>query len=1521
MKNACYKAAYVSRSRVVFEGNTVMPGKVYDFSRQEPPVYHEVLLPEGASESFKSVEKLWNLAERTESRKNSQTALEIVLALPDDAVVTLEDRKELVKTLIQKELVDKGLAAQIDIHQPKREIEFTKSWKDQGITAGERGEIIHELNGKYTIKLNTGKSKGRQLLLNPKEFSGFIEKEHNWHAHVLVTTRRFDPTGKQLGNKARDLMPGVRKGRVISGSDWGKLWSNHQNEYFKQKGYALQVDHNGIVPQEHLGPVRMRGRAFSLMEEHDRIALMNQKKSKEPDSVLKALTKHKSFFTKEDLDRYLDKHTSVNELKGFKEKFWSQDNLIHLVDRVKGEETDKWTSKEVFAEERKILRIAEKMSEKRILSTSWEKEITSNSQSLNEEQSKAFKGILGEKNLSCIQGYAGTGKSYLLNALKNAYTSKKIKVRGFGPDSATANVLIEKGLENSENIHRFLFGLKHGKREITKGKEVWIVDEAGKLGNQLLSELLIAAEKKRVKVILSGDAAQLPSVDRGGMFAIFCQKFGSHELENIQRQKETYQREISKKLAKGKMGAALDQLSCREGLKWTETKKESIEALVSQWAKDKDNYPGEELLMVAHKNSEVRVLNELARLVRKSRGEIQDKEYFCETAKGDFYASVNDKIEFRANNKELGVTNGQTGVLIYASERKFTVAINQRGKASKRVSFNPKRFTSYQLGYASTYYRCQGRTVDRAYVLHSSSMNKEMFYVGLTRHEKDTALYLSKDETFSLADLKRQAYRKGEKSTTLQFTSQDEIVDEEKRESKRERVQELKGSEHIRDRVKGHTLSLWGEFVGRGANALLNHRDRKLDKEFYGAPKIPAIRGKATAVSKELQLKDFTKLTSNISYKLQNIPEKTPLEEKWDVYQSASAAMKETRKSSPHKDLIEKYVKASKEAQQMKEVSELEAASRNIPLAGVSRYRTWQKTCGLRNALADEVLQKCEKKDLETLFSPKAVGILTDQSSKHRSLQERLNRGRSPNYNIALKENLDKLLYRLYPDGPTQKSQTNYRFGAKGALSVVHSGEKAGQFYDFETQEGGGPLSLIQHALFIDKDEAKEWARAFLGVAETIQTPVNFQRATQKEREKNKNWVSLVPEEGVAAPKLNEIQNSKLHYYYEETARYPYKDENGRLLYYVLRLQDKEDRSKKITPPLSFGYEKEFSGKGRWALKGYQPEGKLRTLYHLEKLNEFPKATILIVEGEKTADRAHAKFPNHNFLTVTWSGGAGSVEKTDWSPLSGRKVLIWPDNDEAGFKASAQICSELKNVGVQSLHVIDRKLLQEKFPKKWDLADELPEGMEQKDLQRILISKKQKALNPEQLLNELKLSGIQIEANSQLERRRINEILAKTDERLRDKLEKDFNGDERRVNEAILAEAKQIIGSKDVIKGELLAQQGRGESFVSRLLHQCLVFQAESGRKPSQYELTLMKRVIRQQKSMENTFSEYKYSAEEKGLYKDHIVQQNVNKELSISSGEQSLDAGLKNEKIRRVHHEKEVTQKGVEQTTPQPEL
>jgi ATP-dependent exoDNAse (exonuclease V) alpha subunit len=69
-----------------------------------------------------------------------------------------------------------------------------------------------------------------------------------------------------------------------------------------------------------------------------------------------------------------------------------------------------------------------------------------------------------------------------------------------------------------------LFKYKNGKNHIPSGSLV-VVDEAGMIETAGMLELLKVARDRACNVILAGDERQNASIERGGMFEVFAEKF------------------------------------------------------------------------------------------------------------------------------------------------------------------------------------------------------------------------------------------------------------------------------------------------------------------------------------------------------------------------------------------------------------------------------------------------------------------------------------------------------------------------------------------------------------------------------------------------------------------------------------------------------------------------------------------------------------------------------------------------------------------------------------------------------------------------------------------------------------------------------------------------------------------------------------------------------------------------------------------------------------------------------------
>ena len=70
-------------------------------------------------------------------------------------------------------------------------------------------------------------------------------------------------------------------------------------------------------------------------------------------------------------------------------------------------------------------------------------------------------------------------------------------------------------------------------------------------------------------------------------------------------------------------------------------------------------------------------------------------------------------------------------------------------------------------------------------------------------------------------------------------------------------------------------------------------------------------------------------------------------------------------------------------------------------------------------------------------------------------------------------------------------------------------------------------------------------------------------------------------------------------------------------------------------------------------------------------------------------------------------GANAPVDKTDWSPLAGKAVLIWPDRDKPGFGYAEAASQAVLMAGATSCAIL---LPPDAKPEGWDAADALAEG-------------------------------------------------------------------------------------------------------------------------------------------------------------------------------------------------------------------
>jgi len=942
-----------------------------------------------------------------------------------------------------------------------------------------------------------------------------------------------------------------------------------------------------------------------------------------------------------------------------------------------------------------------------------------------------------------------------------------------------------------------------------------------------LLELLKQAEKSGAGVIFSGNSAQLSSVERGGMFKKFCERYGCSVLVNVQRQKLSHQREISQKLAQGNFYDAINMISSSGGFSWSNSKETAILNLVEMWAQDRAHYPYSSQLVIAHSNSEVHAINEIAHLFRKSRGEVLEKEFLCETDYGKIKVSEGDLIEFRENNAVLHVSNGLKAILIKASEEKFVLKTQGEHK-EREITFDPRKYSAYQLGYATTYFRSQGSTVDRAYVLYSRSMNKPLFYVGLTRHVRNAHCFVSRTDARFLSEIKFQALRENVKESSLDYVTQCEIEQQKLVKEAEDRIDLLVNSENMLDRIRGGCLKTWYSVKSQVSGYIEKVQDRRDSQGFYNVQtsRDQTRQGSVIQVKQENLVENrpeiFSKIQDDQHGGLQNKAQET-LGKPKNI---------ENKMTEHQKKVVKCYFDKAEEASSLYSIVKSEAINSNSNERGTSAFAKWQSACTERNKAAHSMFNAFLAENLKEFLGEKSFEILKDRA-------ERYEKQITPKVNLGdqLRENLEPLLYKLFPEGPSSRDSRGFRFGAKGSFAVICKGDKSGCFYDFEKSRGGNIFQLIQAKLGLNELEAKEWANKFLNNPAESYFPRQYSIDGFNKSETNE-WVSIIPPDGLEVPPLREISNY-LNEKYILVAKHPYYDEKGNLVQYNLRLQSKGDSKEKTVLPLSFGSSNKLVDQEKWGLKKYHFSNGRNPIYNSNLLRENPSKPVLIVEGEKSADTGICLL--NGMITISWYGGSGAVKKVDWSLLFGREVTIWPDNDSAGFKAAEEICGCLRRVGVGSLRVVDLDMLSKTFPNKWDIADPLPAGKDVEFLKECIQRAQQKAVGIDRLSSMLDVLG-KFERDK-TEICRLNEILWRIDERLRPSIEMEYRSKPWEIENRILSETAVVLNSTEALMKMATSLVGHN-NLVESIAYQGMLYYARTGDVPSMSCLEEIKKAL-----------------------------------------------------------------------------
>lgn len=394
----------------------------------------------------------------------------------------------------------------------------------------------------------------------------------------------------------------------------------------------------------------------------------------------------------------------------------------------------------------------------------------------SEQQRAVIEQIVGGPDgVTCVQGMAGAGKSYVMGICREAWADAGYHVIGAALAGKAAAGLEEEAKIDSSTIHRLIYDLDNGTQKLT-AKTVLVIDEAGMVGSRQMADVLARCEAAGAKLVLTGDTDQLQPVSAGGAFRAIQEQTGALKIDEIRRQREAEDRrdksvqDAEKKLPNWAVravhafaaGQAVDALAAyhEQGrLHVDEDRAGTIGRLVDDWAKNRDPLKPENSLIIASLNADAAQLNREAReRIRPSLGaggvttvtgrdgntrplEIREGDRLC--------FGKNAKVFDPLTKAKQPIKNGQLSTVetMVPGRKPGEWIITAKIDGGKSVRFSTAEYTDIAHGYAVTTYKSQGVTVDKTYVMGTTAMaSRENIYVQMSRHRKSADLYLNRKD-------------------------------------------------------------------------------------------------------------------------------------------------------------------------------------------------------------------------------------------------------------------------------------------------------------------------------------------------------------------------------------------------------------------------------------------------------------------------------------------------------------------------------------------------------------------------------------------------------------------------------------------------------------------------------------------------------------------------------------------------------------------------------------------------------
>lgn len=324
--------------------------------------------------------------------------------------------------------------------------------------------------------------------------------------------------------------------------------------------------------------------------------------------------------------------------------------------------------------------------------------IRSNTLGLTAGQKAALEmSLTSPDQFQAWQGVAGAGKTFAMKQLRQVAEAEGLRVYGFAPSASAAKVLASEGQIAADTVASLLTTPREH-----RGRELWIVDEAGLLPSKDAGRVAALAQEHAARVIFVGDTRQLSGVEAGNPFKLMQQHgIATAHLTESRRQKTPVLKAAAQELAQGEIRQGLSLLDDRifeyrrEATRVRHVASDFLALSPAERAKT---------IVLAGTNRERELLTEAIRTGLKEQGQLSSgrlvrtlhaKDLTHEERLAGVKITPGDVLVFHKAYRRLGIEKGAQLEVVHVEPQ--VKALRVRLPSGAEIGISPTRAAGFQV--------------------------------------------------------------------------------------------------------------------------------------------------------------------------------------------------------------------------------------------------------------------------------------------------------------------------------------------------------------------------------------------------------------------------------------------------------------------------------------------------------------------------------------------------------------------------------------------------------------------------------------------------------------------------------------------------------------------------------------------------------------------------------------------------------------------------------------------------------